>query len=479
MNIQIHPETTVLNSYVFRAADRMRIDGCANAVANEGLSLALYCPFEALLDHYMNLLLVRVRQQAPEHRIEVYFPANTDSLLGRFNEVLASQSLNQAVKANATLNQAQIWIVHDAQTLPESEIQLLARLIQNFPGANIRAILLMSGQPHAQKSPLSAFGRKILRWDIEAPTEEQAQAALEQARSDGNLNAVQPLIQRIQRQQRPQLDSPFDAPELLASPAPETSTETPKASSSKLQQQLNTFQKHGVLALKSWAGSGASMKGAGAWLRQNNKLALGVSFALVMSTLMMLWIQPEAFGLKSAKPLVATPLTSPQLAGPSNTTPPSNAATAGATSVASSMPAVPAVQEGPTAVTPPTQTPSPVAPAPVAMATTPTETAIETPEGTMKGQEWLRKLDANTFLLQHGTASSYAKVLDIQRRHPPLKDAQIIAAYRPGEKLAHFVIVSGPYSNVGQGYEASKRPGIPRSWVRPTRGLQEQLKSPT
>ena len=475
MNIQIHPETTVLNSYVFRAADRMRIDGCANAVANEGLSLALYCPFEALLDHYMNLLLVRVRQQAPEHRIEVYFPANTDSLLGRFNEVLASQSLNQAVKANATVNQAQIWIVHDAQTLPESEIQLLARLIQNFPGANIRAILLMSGQPHAQKSPLSAFGRKILRWDIEAPTEEQAQAALEQARSDGNLNAVQPLIQRIQRQQRPPLDSPLDAPELLASPAPETRTEATKVSDSKLQQQLNTFQKHGVLTLKSWTGSGASMKGAGAWLRQNNKLALGVSFALVMSTLMMLWIQPEAFGLKAAKPVVAAPLTSPQLSGLSNPTA-NNAATPGAASEPSS---VPAVQEGPSAVTPTTQTPSPQAPAPVAMATTPAETAIETPEGTLKGQEWLRKLDANTFLLQHGTASSYAKVLDIQRRHPPLKDAQIIAAYRPGEKLAHFVIVSGPYSNVGQGYEASKRPGIPRSWVRPTRGLQEQLKSPT
>jgi hypothetical protein len=416
-----------------------------------------------------------VRQQAPEHRIEVYFPANTDSLLGRFNEVLASQSLNQAVKANATVNQAQIWIVHDAQTLPESEIQLLARLIQNFPGANIRAILLMSGQPHAQKSPLSAFGRKILRWDIEAPTEEQAQAALEQARSDGNLNAVQPLIQRIQRQQRPQLDSPLDAPELLASPAPETRTEATKVSDSKLQQQLNTFQKHGVLTLKSWMGSGASMKGAGAWLRQNNKLALGVSFALVMSTLMMLWIQPEAFGLKAAKPVVAAPLTSPQLTGLSNPKA-NNAATPGAASEPSS---VPAVQEGPSAVTPPMQTPSPQAPAPVAMATTPAETAIETPEGTLKGQEWLRKLDANTFLLQHGTASSYAKVLDIQRRHPPLKDAQIIAAYRPGEKLAHFVIVSGPYSNVGQGYEASKRPGIPRSWVRPTRGLQEQLKSPT
>ncbi|WP_416545036.1 hypothetical protein ACHEXK_08040 [Limnohabitans sp. DCL3] len=467
MNIQIHPETSALNSYVFRAADRMRIDGCANAVAHEGLSLALYCPFEALLDHYMNLLLVRVRQQAPDHRIEVYFPANTDSLLGRFNEVLASQSLHQAVKANGSANQAQIWIVHDAQTLPESEIQLLARLIQNFPGANIRAILLMSGPANAHKSPLSAFGRKILRWDIEAPSEEQAQAALDQARQDGNLNAVQPLIQRIQRQQRPAADTPLDAPELLASPTAQSPAAEPVASG-KLQQQLQAFQKHGASALQTWR-----KPSPGAWLRQNHKLVLGIAFAMGMSTLMMLWIQPEAFGLKAAKPLLVTPSLPPQLAAPANAaastpasaTEPSNAASAAAAS------------SGPDA--PPAQAPNTPPPAPVALANTPADTAIETPEGTLKGQEWLRKLDANTFLLQHGTASSYAKVLDIQRRHPPLKDAQIIAAYRPGEKLAHFVIVSGPYSNVGQGYEASKRPGIPRSWVRPTRGLQEQLKSPT
>lgn len=460
MNIQIHPETAALNPCVFRAADRMRIDGCANAVAHEGLSLALYCSFEALLDHYMNLLLVRVRQQAPEHRIEVYFPANTDSLLSRFNEVLASQSLNQAVKANATMNQAQIWIVHDAQTLPESEIQLLARLIQNFPGANIRAILLMSGNPHAQKSPLSAFGRRILRWDIEAPTEEQAQAALDQARNDGNFNAVQQLIQRLQRQQRLQEDPPFNAPELVASPAPASPPEPAKALDSKLKQQLSAFQHRGASALNSLRLSGGGTKSAAVWFRHNHKLALGIAFALVMSTLMMLWIQPEAFGLKAAKPMATASLVSPQLAAP-------------ATNVA------PAAQENPNTIASQTPATSPQAPAQAAMATTPVETAIETPEGTQQGQAWLSKLDADSFLLQYGTASSYAKVLDIQRRHPPLKDAKIIAAYRPGEKLAHFVIVSGPYSNLGQGYEAAKQPGIPRSWVRPTRGLQEQLKSPT
>jgi hypothetical protein len=113
------------------------------------------------------------------------------------------------------------------------------------------------------------------------------------------------------------------------------------------------------------------------------------------------------------------------------------------------------------------------------MAVTPPEPVTEAPEGTLAGQAWLKQLDANSFLLQHGTASSYEKVLDIQRKYPALKDAQIIPAYRPDEKLAHFVIVSGPFSELNQGYEASKRAGIPRSWVRPTRGLQELLKSPT
>ena len=180
----------------------------------------------------------------------------------------------------------------------------------------------------------------------------------------------------------------------------------------------------------------------------NTLLALGIAFALVMSTLMMLWIQPEAFGLKSAKPITAATLKSPQLATTQAAVEPTLA---------------------------PENTPRTQA----SMAVTPPETVIEAPEATLEAQAWLKQLDASSFLLQHGNTSSYEKALDIQRKYPALKDAKIIAAYRPGEKLAHFVIVSGPFSEVGQGYEASKRPGIPRSWVRPTRGLQELLKSPT
>lgn len=519
MNIPIPaPSGSLLNPHVFRAADRMRIDGCANAVAREGLSLALYCPYEALLDHYVNLLLARLRQQAPEHRIEVYFPANTDSLLDRFNEVLASQSLNQAVKALATVNQAQVWIVHDAHTLPESEVQLLARLIQNFPGANIRAVLLMSGPQSAERSPLSAFGRKILRWDIEAPTEEQAQAALEAARQDGQFSAMQQLIQRIQRQQRPELNlrhpsallgatlsatgaqaaSPAD-PE-LASPVPELDHFSALASASQaalnspaapaavspLKSQLMAFQKHGAAALQSLAAPRLRWQPARQWLGQNAKLLGGVAFALSMSTLMMLWIQPEAFGLKSTQskavphktlPLPGTPSETP--AGPPATVvSPAPAATAAPSATPSKNAAtLPAPAPTSPALVNPTAATAPISNA--GRNAQVLDSPIETPDASVDAQTWLKKLDSGSFLLQHATANTYQSLLDIQRKYPALKDAQIVAAYRPGEKLAHFVMVSGPFSEVTQGYEAAKRPGIPRSWVRPTRSLQAQLKNPT
>lgn len=293
MNIPISPTDPSLGDFVFRSADRMRIDGCTNAIAREGLSLALHCEHEALLDHYLGLLLTRLRTHAPEHSIEVYFPTNTDSLLARFNDALAQQSVEQATQTPTTGRQAKIWIVHDAHALPDSEVQLLARLIQNFPGANIRAILLMSGTLD-EHHKLSAFGRKILRWDIEAPNAEQSQAALEQATLDGRLSAVQQLLKRIQR--------PVWSPQAaLVDPAPENSPQVhsaalhSKTASTNLRTKLDRYHSHGLTALTQLRQ--AISRSRSIPLRP----ILWAGLALAISTLLMLWLQPEAFGL--AKPL--------------------------------------------------------------------------------------------------------------------------------------------------------------------------------
>lgn len=459
MNIPIHTAKTGLSDFVFRAADRMRIDGCANAVAREGLSLALYCPHETLLDHYTGLLLHRLRQQAPEHSIEVYFPANTDSLLSRFNESLSGQSIHEATKTPQGTRQAQIWIVHDAHKLPEAEIQLLARLIQNFPGANIRAILLLSGK-ETTKSPLSAFGRKILRWDIEAPTDEQAQTALELARSEGHFGAVQQLLQSMQR--RPQAPLAVADFETRTSDIPAAKADA-KTSALPAHQRITAFQQHGIKSLRAaWLSTKALAK-APQWIRQNTRLSMALASALVASTLITLWLQPETFGLNSLKNNKAPSAKALTMPAASPPTPDTSTIQAKA-------------QDGKNAPTP-AEVSRGLAPAPaVPLQTTP---VIEAPEAALQAQSWVRALDPDSFVVQHGTSNTYEKILELKRKFSGLKDSQIVAAYRPGEKLAHFVLVSGPFSPITQGYEAAKRSGIPPSWVRSTRNLQEQLKAPS
>jgi cell division septation protein DedD len=464
MNIPIPATVHTLNDFVFRSADRMRIAGCANAVAREGLSVALFCEHEALLDHYMNLMLAQLRQQAPEHSIEVYFPANTDSLLARFNEVLAQQSVQQATRAPTATEGAQIWIVHDAHTLPEAEVQLLARLIQNFPGANIRAILLMSG-PKRQNISLTSFGRKLLRWDIEAPNSEQVQAALELASSEGRSA---PLIHMLKRMDHPAVSDSLDVNTLVASSASEPE-DFPRTNTS-FKQKILGWQQHGQAKLQSLSGL-AQSKPPRAWVKQPKTLALVLIPALTLSIILMLWLQPESFGVKiPSTKLVKNQDTATPIATPLPLTPATPAVPA--TTVADSTPVSPT---GPSAA--PQPAPSPAGQTSPATTVPSPQPAINASD-IRQTQTWIKGLDPQSFLLQYGTAKTYDKALDLLKGLSDIKNTAIVEAYHAGDSVAHFVIVSGPYAQVNDGLVAARKPGIPNgSWVRPTRSLQTQIKT--
>ena len=190
------PTPQLSHPFVFRSADRLRIEGCVNAVLSEGMSLALHCDQESLLDHYSNILLYRLRQEQPDFSIETYFPSNTDALIARFNETLGGQSLKDATSSAGKNMPGRLWVVHDAHKLPDQEIQLLARLIQNFPGSNIRALFMMT-ESSPYKNAFSAFGRKILRWEIELPTNEQAQSAVDSSIDLSEIQLIRQLIRRM------------------------------------------------------------------------------------------------------------------------------------------------------------------------------------------------------------------------------------------------------------------------------------------
>lgn len=180
----------------FRATDRLRLDGYVAALTQNGMSLSMVSDHDVILDHYGKLLVARLREVAPQIEIEVCFPANAEALISRFNDVLKTYSIQEAMDTQVPSAPPKIWMVHDASALPDHEIQLLARLVQNFPGANIRVIMLMTQASQKQKL-LSIFGRRILNWDIEAPNSEQRAALLDQAREQGRENLVNALLMQL------------------------------------------------------------------------------------------------------------------------------------------------------------------------------------------------------------------------------------------------------------------------------------------
>ncbi len=178
---------------LFRVTDGLRLDGCVAAMVQDGMSLALISLHEGTLDHYGKLLVDRLRAAAPEIALEVYFPASVEALLARFNDALRDYSVEDAMQGAVQNSAPRIWILHDAGALPDHEIELLARLIEHFPAANIRVLLLLTANSNKHHL-LNPFGHRILRWEIEPPTPEQAEAMLTQARSQGREGEALSLL---------------------------------------------------------------------------------------------------------------------------------------------------------------------------------------------------------------------------------------------------------------------------------------------
>ena len=435
----------------FRTADRMRIEACVSAVAQEGMSLALGCDREALLEHYFDLLLTRLKEVAPQHRIDVYFPSNTESLLARFNEILAEQSLSQAFQSVPVAERALLWIVHDAQSLPAQEVQLLARLIQNLPGANIRAILLLHGAGRHQTS-LSTFGRRIVRWDIDVPNEEQAAAALEQARAAHCEARVRQLLLRIGHPQA--ADSPEDAAPAEAEPPP---------------------------ALRAEPREAVAMT-AEAPPRSKRSSLFAVLTLLVIATGVTLWMQPEALDALTGgrhRALIARVLDASGLRQAEEVVevvePPAPATIE--TVETAPMPAESLPAAGPPPSAPAEALAPPAPPLPITVVPQPAPRPVpRAPAKAQSAEAWLNALDPKGFMVQSGSLPTLAQAEQLKATFPDLAEARIVSAWRKTRNDPAFLVLSGPYPSLPHAQKAMRSLHLPQgSWIRTTIAVQEQL----
>ena len=168
-----------------RTADRRRFDYVLRGVREESLSLSLSSDNDGLLDHYGRLLINKLRK-SDGLQVEVFLPQNTEALLDRFNQILADLSIDEARNAQTSQAPRRVLLAHDAKAISERDMQLMSRLVQDFPGAHVSVVLLVDkiGSQMHEKN-LEKFGQRLMRWPLETPSREEGETLLEMARSAG------------------------------------------------------------------------------------------------------------------------------------------------------------------------------------------------------------------------------------------------------------------------------------------------------
>jgi hypothetical protein len=459
----------------FRAADRFRLEGCVASLVRDGRSLALSSNREAALDHYSRLLIARLRESSPLSPLEVYFPADTAAMLARFNDVLAAQSVQQAMQMPGLDSPPRIWIVHDAGALADHEVKLLARLVQNFPGANIRIVLLLGTSTQSRKV-FDSFDRRMLRWDIEAPTPEQAELMLQQGRDDGCEGVVKILLKK--------LEAPAQGAAVLADPAgidplgfqsalaqaPVSTgviTFSGEADKGRVKDKPGKPAETGNVVKSRTSNSSSTARhardvSAG---RQRPSVWRWVLSLLVLGSISVgvtAWLHPTVFSIDRAD--LAQRLA--KLSGAKDTPLP---------------PPVPTPEPAPAAL--------PVITLPVAVA--PVEQAAAVPEPlteavgiiepaaeALANQAWIKAMPADAFVVQYAAMPTFQAASAWKNGIPSLRQARIVAVYRPRVTLAYFVVISGPSKSRALATESGSARGKPAgAWVRTARSLRDQFNS--
>lgn len=176
----------------FRPFDKARLERLVLAIDQDKLSAALVCDSEGLLDHYGRMLVKKLRL-IPGLTVEVYYPNSTEALLNRFNRILEDVPIDSAVKPEISEAPDKVLVAFDSQATGIREVQLMARLVRDFPGANTRIILMLDKLSSTQyEKKIEAFGNKIIRWDIATPTDREAAVLL----SESELSGMQPEVRQ-------------------------------------------------------------------------------------------------------------------------------------------------------------------------------------------------------------------------------------------------------------------------------------------
>jgi len=425
-----------MTNLFFQPLDQARMQACVNGIAREGMCVVVHCPQTALLNYYGQIFLNHLNEAMPSGTIESYSPSDSDVLIENFNQMVSEMSVQEALKPSTLSEVSKVWVIKNAQSMEPHELELLGKLLQQFPGSKVRFILWMAGnEPSA--SLLNVLGKKMMRWNIALPDSTQTQTFWNQARATKQEEDVRPMLDQLRLMEH--------IPAALRS-----IRESKSAATTKAKKKFKfTAPKMAVAFLVG--------------------LAL-----LTGSTVFVAWLNPEAFawlklGAESAE---AKPNNQNGSSEPAATKTKAEASTAEPTQEPQpTQPAQPA-QATQSAESLPSKLPEEVR----SEASKPDESAVELPDEALEGKKWAERLPPQRWLVLHGAYKSFSIAKQVKNAYPGLKNSRVVPVYKPNEPLASFVLASGPFEALQSAEEFTKLSTLPSpGTVRTERNLKSRL----
>ena len=517
---QLEPSNDIVSSdgIFLRSADRSRFDYVMRAVRESSQSLALSSNSDGVLDHYGRLVLAKLRK-TPGLQVEVFLPQNTEQLLERFNQILSDISIEDARNAENSTAPRRVLLAHDAKAISQRDLQLLARLVQDFPGANVSLVMLIDklGMQLHERT-LDSFGQRLVRWPVETPTRAEGDALLNVARAMGFEVEVKKILAatgyaEMKIAPKPKKDKPAETSSAqarfeaqLAAARKERQEQEDQAEAERQRRTepsfdaattakpaLETVPKLGLLSrLLRWTAALILMLAVSLGvllllfadkaspLLANSPILRDNLPTWAMDALVAVVGKPPTAKLEEQKAAEAAATATPtEAATPSVPAPAVDSSTVKAESAPAEVKpdvsvAVPAQTEAKPEAKPDPKAEPKAEPRPETKAEVKPADALA-PRSERGVDQLVRQTKAGSFFVQHVSLGSMAEAQEWRAQFGALTKAMIVAV-NTQDKGVKFAVISGPFATRKEAETHAARSGMPPDpWLRPVRSLQTAL----
>ena len=247
--------------FFLSAVDQARYQRMMDSLVLQRRSIALLSSSGALVEHYGQRLLRSLRSR-PDVALETYTPGSPEALMGRLNQLLEPLSVDQARGGDDGSGPLRVFALHELEGLDQDEAALLARMVQDLPGARIALLILGYRRRRLPEVLEESFRRGLRSWSIPVPSEDALEAFEASADAQGLGDEVASLAAQLRRERVVDAIVPPEAGELLVeAPVSEPLADTPTASTRSRSPALVRWPfllaaGLTVLALTWWYGVG-------------------------------------------------------------------------------------------------------------------------------------------------------------------------------------------------------------------------------